>query len=143
MDTKNHFVFVGNRSRQCRASGTKPFRPISDLQESHLPRPALTTKIVVSHRTSAGRITDQAAYDAYRMETPRLLAQYGARCIVAGAGEEIVEGDLASARFTILEFPSMSSLRDFWESDDYANVRAIRKGAVDLRIGFLDGFSPV
>ena len=89
-----------------------------------------------------GSITDRAAYDAYRLETPRLLAEYGARYIVKGADEAVAEGEQKPARFTIIEFPSMTKLRDFWESDAYAKVRAIRDGAADLQIGFVDGFSP-
>lgn len=86
-------------------------------------------------------ITDPERYDEYRRRTPALLAHYGARYIVKGYHEEVVEGE-APERFTIIEFPSLDSIHRFWRSDEYAEIRAIREGAAIVKVGFLDGHIP-
>jgi uncharacterized protein (DUF1330 family) len=87
-----------------------------------------------------GAISDPERYNEYRRRTPALLARYGARYIVKGFDEEAAEGG-EPERFTIIEFPSLDVIHEFWSSDEYTLIREIRLGAVDLKVGFVDGFT--
>lgn len=85
-------------------------------------------------------ILDPARYNDYRRQVPPLLARYGARYIVKGCDENLIEGNGAE-RFTIIEFPSMDLIYQFWNSDEYLRIKQIRQGAVDVKVGFLDGLT--
>lgn len=85
-----------------------------------------------------GRVIDKERYEEYRRSTPALLATYGASYVVRGASESLQEGDGAQ-RFTIIQFPSMETIERFWTSVEYAELRRLRAGAVELTIGFVPG----
>ncbi|HEY5849020.1 MAG TPA: DUF1330 domain-containing protein [Microlunatus sp.] len=87
-----------------------------------------------------GAITDPDRYNEYRTQTRALLTHYGARYLVKGYDEQVAEGGTPE-RFTIIEFPSLDTIHEFWNSQEYNRIRQIRVGAVDVKAGFVDGFT--
>jgi uncharacterized protein (DUF1330 family) len=70
-----------------------------------------------------------------------VIAAYGGRYLVRGGEVEILEGTHDGRRIVILEFPSMDALHGFWNSPDYARVKALRTGAAEFDLIALQGAS--
>ncbi len=86
-------------------------------------------------------ITDPEAYQEYSRQVGATVEQYGGRYIVAGATSqpEVVEGNWRPTRITILEFPTMEQLKTWYDSPEYAAIRAIRQRASDSHLILVQG----
>ena len=51
----------------------------------------------------------------------------------------IEDGAWPRQRIVVLEFPSLQSARDFWSSDDYAQMKALRESVSDADIMLVEG----
>jgi len=74
-------------------------------------------------------ITDPELYEEYRRLVPGLIASHGGRYLARSEALEVLEGNLHSNRLAIVEFPHMTALRAFYESDAYQPLMAIRRRA--------------
>jgi uncharacterized protein (DUF1330 family) len=86
-------------------------------------------------------IQDAAMYEAYKKLTPGSLATYGGKFIVRGADTETLEGDWQPGRFVILEFPSVTAAKKWWNSPEYAPAKAIRQKSASTRMIVVNGYS--
>ena len=71
-------------------------------------------------------ITDPVGYEEYRRWVPATIAQYGGRYLARGGRAETLEGGWQPRRLVVIEFPTMSQARAWYESDEYREPRAIR-----------------
>lgn len=85
-------------------------------------------------------IHDPAAYEAYRARVPAVIAAHGGRYLVRGGASASLSGDWHPKRLVVLEFPDMSRLRAFWDSAEYAELRAIREQASTGRLIAVEGY---
>ncbi len=85
-------------------------------------------------------ITDPEAFEEYKRAVLPQIARYGGRFLSRGAKIEVLEAgkDWMPGRMVIIEFPSMTALKDWYDSDDYAPVRAIRFRAAKSTLVALD-----
>ena len=72
-------------------------------------------------------ITDPAGYEEYRRRVPATIAQYGGRYLARAGAVEVLEGDWKPRRLVVLEFPSLAQARQWHESREYREPRAIRQ----------------
>jgi trans-2,3-dihydro-3-hydroxyanthranilate isomerase len=72
-----------------------------------------------------GTVTDPDAYAAYRAANARAFARHGARFLIRGGPQEVVEG-AARPRTVVLEFPSPAAARACWDDPEYQSARALR-----------------
>jgi len=84
-------------------------------------------------------VTDPAAYEEYRQKVPAVIAAYGGRYLVRGGAVETLEGEAASKRQVILEFPDMASLKAFYRSNEYKPLIAIRQRASKGQLVAIEG----
>lgn len=70
-------------------------------------------------------VTDPAAYEAYRQANAAAFGKYGARFLVRGGAQEVVEGELRP-RSVVIEFPSLEAARACYESPEYRAAKALR-----------------
>lgn len=84
-------------------------------------------------------ITDPAAYEDYKRQTPASIAQYGGRFVVRGGHAENLEGDWRPERIVVLEFPSVEQAKKWWACAEYAPVKAIRQRAATSRLIVVQG----
>jgi len=87
-------------------------------------------------------VTDPVAYETYRQQVPALIAAHGGRYLVRGGAMEVLEGERASRRQVILEFPDMAHLKAFYHSPAYAPLIAIRQGAARGSLVAIEGLPP-
>jgi uncharacterized protein (DUF1330 family) len=82
---------------------------------------------------------DLEALAEYRRGNTESVARHGGRFIARGGGLEVLEGDWDTRRIVVIEFPDMATARDWYESDDYAPLKALRRSASDTNIILVDG----
>ena len=84
-------------------------------------------------------ITNQQQMEEYGRRIGLSVEQYGGRYLVRGGRLDVVEGDWHPALPVIIEFPSLEQAYQWYESEDYKELRALRAGAVKLNAVFIEG----
>ncbi|MER0482405.1 DUF1330 domain-containing protein [Streptomyces sp. Edi2] len=91
-------------------------------------------------------IVDAEVWDTERALDYRALAEpsiqlYGGRYLVQGAVPEVAEGAAwpSSRVATVVEFPDMGRLKEWYASAEYEEAKVARKGAMELRMLFVGG----
>jgi uncharacterized protein (DUF1330 family) len=79
-------------------------------------------------------VHDAATYERYKTLAPPSIAQYGGRYLVRGGECGTLEGDWSPARFVILEFPTVERARQWWDSPEYAEAKAMRQAAAHTQM---------
>ena len=82
---------------------------------------------------------DQDALVEYRRGNTKSVARHGGRFVVRGGEMEVLEGDWDTRRIVLIEFPHMAAARGWYESEDYAPLKALRQSASDTNIILIDG----
>lgn len=79
-------------------------------------------------------ITKPEQFAEYAKRMPALIEKHGGRYRVLGGDVETLEGDWDYRSLVISEWPSVQAIHDFWNSDDYAEMKKIREGALDATV---------
>jgi uncharacterized protein (DUF1330 family) len=85
-------------------------------------------------------ILNPDGYRGYTVDVPATIAQYGGRFLVRGGAAEVLEGDWPQQRRVLIEFPSMEAARAWWDSPEYAKLKAMRRANSTGRLILLEGF---
>ena len=84
-------------------------------------------------------IDDPAAYADYRAANAAPFAQYGARFLVRGGAQQVVEGQ-SRPRSVVIEFPSLQAAQDCYHSASYQAARALREPVSAADVIIVDGW---
>ncbi len=84
-------------------------------------------------------VTDAAAYDAYRQANAVAFAKYGARFLVRGGAQTVVEGQ-ARSRTVVLEFDSLAIATACYESPEYRAAMALRQPVSTADMIIIEGW---
>jgi uncharacterized protein (DUF1330 family) len=71
-------------------------------------------------------IDDAEAYEAYRQANSLPFARYGARFLVRGGEQQVVEGS-AKSRTVVIEFADLETARACYHSPEYQAAKALRE----------------
>lgn len=74
-------------------------------------------------------VQDPDAYADYRKGVLATVEAYGGRFLVRGGEVEALEGDWAPGRIVVLEFESPERARAWYDSDEYRDLKALRRAA--------------
>jgi uncharacterized protein (DUF1330 family) len=85
--------------------------------------------------------TDEAKAARYRELSGPSIERHGGRFLVRGGPFDVLEGDWVPTRLVIIEFASVEAAREWYESEDYREARAVRAGAGAWRMVVVDGLS--
>jgi uncharacterized protein (DUF1330 family) len=85
------------------------------------------------------QITDSQAFEEYRRLVPAIVAAHGGRYLVRGGTTQLLEGSVSPGRIIVLEFPDLEMLNAFYNSADYAALKALRMGASTGRLFSVTG----
>ena len=85
------------------------------------------------------KVNDPIAYEEYRRQVPAMIAAHGGRYLVRGGAAQVLEGAIEVQRQVILEFPTMAALLGFYNSPEYAPLKALRMGAAEGSIVAVEG----
>ena len=84
-------------------------------------------------------VRDQALFEEYRRRVPETIAAHGGRYLVRGGATQVLEGSWSPRRVVILEFPDLDHFRAWWDSPEYAELRALRQRAADANLVLTEG----
>jgi uncharacterized protein (DUF1330 family) len=82
---------------------------------------------------------DQDKLIKYREGNTEVVAAHGGRFVVRGGASAVLEGDWDPKRIVVMEFPDMDAARAWYESDDYAPLRDLRRSASTTNIVVVEG----
>jgi len=97
-------------------------------------RPDMPAYIVVEVE-----VHDMERYERYKSMVPPSLAAYGGRFLVRGGKVENLEGGWAPKRFVMVEFPSVERAKEWWNSDEYAEAKALRQATASTQMIVVEG----
>ena len=83
--------------------------------------------------------TDEALMAEYRKHTPGAVARFGGKFIVRGGKTRTLEGGWTPPRIVVLEFPSYEKAEEFYDSDHYKPILAMRLKAGKSKAILVDG----
>lgn len=70
-------------------------------------------------------VDDPDVYEAYRQANAAPFAEHGARFLVRGGPQQVVEGE-ARPRSVVIEFPSLQAAQDCYASAGYQAAKLLR-----------------
>ena len=82
---------------------------------------------------------DQDKLLEYRERNTDAVAKHHGRFVARGGRQEVLEGDFEPKRTVLIEFPDLDAARGWYESDDYAPLRELRRSASDTDIWVVEG----
>jgi uncharacterized protein (DUF1330 family) len=85
------------------------------------------------------RSTDPARAARYRELSGPSVERHHGRFLARGGAVEVLEGDWEPERLVVIEFDTPDAARAWYESDDYAEARAVREGAGTWRMVVVAG----
>ena len=77
---------------------------------------------------------ERARYRQYQARVEPLVAAHGGSLCASGVDLEVLEGSRDGRRLIVFEFPSMDAIRAFWNSPEYAGLKALRAGAAQVDV---------
>jgi uncharacterized protein (DUF1330 family) len=72
------------------------------------------------------QIHDPARYEEYKRLAAPSVRAFGGRYLSRGGAVTRMEGDWTPNRFVLLEFPSAARAKEWWSSELYRPIKAIR-----------------
>lgn len=88
-------------------------------------------------------VTDAVLFEDYKREVAATEALYGGKYLGRGGLTRVLEGDWQPHRLVIVEFPNMDSLVAWYESPEYAPLKALREKCATTRIVALEGITAI
>lgn len=86
-------------------------------------------------------ITDGTDYGAYKVLTPDIVRRFNGRFLTRGGEKYSLEGREETRRVVIVEFPSMTDAKHFYESIEYTHARSLRRhAATSVQLFLVEGF---
>ena len=84
-------------------------------------------------------VNDPAKYEDYKKLAPPAIEAYGGKYLVRGGSMEILEGDWKPNRVVILEFQSIEMAKNWINSPEYSDARALRYQTATSHAIVVDG----
>jgi uncharacterized protein (DUF1330 family) len=86
-------------------------------------------------------INDAERIKEYLKAAPVVVKKYCGRFLVRGGEFWVAEGDWTPERLVILEFESYEKAKEFWHSEEYRPLKALRQSSAKTEMVFVDGIS--
>lgn len=83
-------------------------------------------------------VTDYTAFSEFSKRTAAAVEAYGGRYLVRGE-VEVLDGDWTPERMVVVEFEAGDSARAWLDSQEYHELRALRKKATKASVVFAEG----
>ena len=75
----------------------------------------------------------------YRRRNTDAVANHGGRFVIRGGDSQLLEGEWPTQRIVLIEFPDVAAARAWWESEEYAPLKQLRREASDTNILLVEG----
>lgn len=95
---------------------------------------------MVAYWVARSKINDPVDYKKYTDRIPAIVEKYGAQVLARGGRYQILEGPEKFHRFVVIEFPSLETAVEAYNSPDYQEAKAFRAaGAGEVELVIVDG----
>jgi uncharacterized protein (DUF1330 family) len=84
-------------------------------------------------------VVDPIGYEEYRAQVSATVAQFGGKYLVRGGACTNLEGEWNPKRLVVLEFESTARAREWWDSEQYRPVKAIRQRTARSKLLLVEG----
>ena len=84
-------------------------------------------------------VTDPVGFQEYAKGAPATVAAYGGAYLARGGAIEVLEGDWAPTRLTIIQFESVARAKAWFDSHEYQPFKEIRKRTTTARLLVIEG----
>ena len=84
-------------------------------------------------------VTDPETMKTYSAGVAATVDQYGGKFIVRGGDPETIEGDWPAKRIIMIEFADRAALNAWYDSPEYADLKAMRIASSKGNIISVDG----
>ena len=84
-------------------------------------------------------ITDTDKLQSYVDAVQPVTKAFGGAYVSVGGDVEVKEGDWRPAYPVIIKFPSLAAARSWYESEEYAPLKALRESSGRFSAVFIDG----
>ena len=78
------------------------------------------------------KINDPIEYKKYTDRVPEIIARYGGKILARGGRYRIMEGPETFHRFIVIEFPTFDQAVACFESREYREAAAFRRGGAGV-----------
>ena len=82
----------------------------------------------------AGNVRNADVLAEYRRRNTDAVAKHGGRFLARGGEVQVLEGPWPHERCVIMEFADMDAARGWYDSDDYAPLKAMRQAESDTQL---------
>jgi uncharacterized protein (DUF1330 family) len=84
-------------------------------------------------------VRDAPGLEEYRTRVPATLTKYGGRFIVRGGKFQKLEGAWDPKRLVLIEFPSIEQAKQWYDSEEYRPLKAMRLKASTGNLVLVEG----
>ena len=84
-------------------------------------------------------VTDAEKLEEYRDGVLATVERYGGRYLTVGGRSDVVEGQWQPVFPVLIEFPSLERAHDWYESEEYRDLKALRLAATRGNAVFIEG----
>ena len=85
------------------------------------------------------KVTDREQYKKYLNAVPAVIKKFDGSVLSRTEEPLALEGPDENRRIILIEFPSVEKAREFYDSEDYRNVKKFREQAAEGEIIVVDG----
>lgn len=86
--------------------------------------------------------TDPRTYPSQPVSAADTIRRYGGRYLVRNGRAEVREGDWRIGRMIVIEFDSLEQAKRWYDSPEYAPVKALRLANAHSQVVFVEGVEP-
>jgi len=84
-------------------------------------------------------VTDPDTLKEYGAGVGATIARYGGKPLVRGGNFEVLEGEYQPRRLIVLEFSDMAALKGWYDSAEYADLKAMRRNSSRANLVAVEG----
>jgi len=83
-------------------------------------------------------ITDTSRFSRYVKSVDPVILRRGGRLVASGP-PNVVEGDFPFERALVIEWPTRQAASDFWQSEEYTEIKKLREDAAVIQAIIIEG----
>ncbi len=84
-------------------------------------------------------VSDPAKLEEYKERVLPIVEKFGGRYLILGGRSDVVEGNWPLSFPIVIEFPNMDVAHRWYQSEDYADLKALRQSASKANAIFIEG----
>ncbi len=88
--------------------------------------------MAVAYLIVESKISDPDQFQHYIAAAPAAVKEFAGEYLARGGRIDVLEGNWAPTRLTVIRYPDMESAKAMYDSPAYVAARALRAGATEM-----------